>query len=910
MLISSFPAFSQVSKITGQVIDSASGHSLAGATVALISLKDSNDWNAALSDSAGFFDLESVPGVFNFTVYYIGYQGFSKGIRVDAAPVNLGIISMTTDLDTGDNVTITTSRIRVLQNGDTVIYDARAFKTSPDATAEDLLIKMPGMTSENGQMKVNGEDVKKVYVDGKPFFGEDPNVALKNLPADVVDKVQVYDPTSEQARLTGVSDGQEGKAINIITRPGMGNGQFGNIQAGFGTDNHYIVSGTYNSFKGTRRISIFGLSNDINQQNFSSEDLIGVTAGSEGRGGMRGMRGGPARNFMTGSQTGILVTNSIGINYSDTWGKKMNVSGSYFFNNSERNNFTELTRTYITSRDSGLIYDENSTTEGLNFNHRINFRLEYAVDSLNTLIFSPRVSFQQNISDAATTGASMLRDTLQSRTANTTRADNMAYNLNSDLLWNHRFRKFGRSFSINLNTSVNDRSGENKLQSLNEYYMLGRIVSIDQLSDHETAGYTVSTNVAFVEPLDSFSAFQFTYNVSFNRSTTDKQTSNFSLSDQKYSILDTLLSNKYENRYITHRPGITYTMNRKKIGFSTGLDYQYAELYGQQDFPAKYSLTKKFRDVLPKASFNYNFDKSRSIWMRYRTDTDVPSINQLQDVVDNSNPLFLSTGNPGLEQSYEHSLFARYRKLNTEKNTSFFAMVYGRYTQDYIGNSSLIATHDSTLSSGVVLFQGSQLTRPVNLDGQWMSRAFISFGRPLNKIKSNLNLHTGFTFNRTPALINDELSYSKTYNLSQGIVLGSNISENLDFTLQYNANYNIVRNTLQTVASNYFFHTGGFRLNWIFWKGFVINTDLTHTLYTGIGQDFNQDFLLWNASLGYKFFKNKSLEARVSVYDLLNENSSVNRTVTETYIEDSESNILKRYLMFSMRYNFKKFKGK
>ena len=314
--------------------------------------------------------------------------------------------------------------------------------------------------------------------------------------------------------------------------------------------------------------------------------------------------------------------------------------------------------------------------------------------------------------------------------------------------------------------------------------------------------------------------------------------------------------------------------------------------------------------MLPTFLLNYKFSETSNIRVVYRTSTNPPSVSQLQNVIDNSNPLLLSTGNQNLKQNYSHFGMVRFGFTNTKKAQSFFAFVSVNYTQNYIGNSTLIAQHDTLLNGTTFLRAGSQLTQPVNLkDGNMNANTFFTYGLPINKIKCNLNLNAGLSYTRTPSLINNAENLSNSYNVNAGFVLGSNISEKIDFTISYSANYNVVKNSLQKKSdNNYFTHNANIKFNWLFWKGFVFNTSLQNTFYTGVSQGFNQDIFLWNISLGYKFLKDKSLEVKAGVSDVLNQNSSIGRTVSDTYVEDSKTQVLKRYLMMTVTYTLRYFK--
>ena len=454
---------------------------------------------------------------------------------------------------------------------------------------------------------------------------------------------------------------------------------------------------------------------------------------------------------------------------------------------------------------------------------------------------------------------------------------------------------------------MNNRDGEGSLYSLNEY-LNSDTTLLDQQYIQEGRGYTLSSNINYTEPISTKGQLMFSYSPSYSSNNSDRQTFNRDAADQQYDILDTTLSNKFDNTYTTHRGGISYRHNDSNYNFNIGMDGQHASLEGEQFFPLAYTVDRSFKNILPNASFNYKFSRTKNLRLRYRTSTNPPSISQLQNVVDITNPLLLRTGNPNLLQDYDHNISLRYGATNTNTSRNFFAFGSVQFTQDYIGNATFIPTKDSTINEGVTVNRGAQLNMPVNLDGYMNARSFLTYGFPIRAIKSNLNLNGGVSYSHIPALINSKTNFSNTYNFNGGFNLGSNISEKVDFNLNFRGNYNIVQNTLQTDLDNtYYFQNTALRFNWLLLDGFVFNTDLNHNLYTGLSQDFNQSFLLWNAGLGYKFLKNRSLEAKLNVYDILNQNRAISRTVTETYIEDSFTQVLQRYFMLTLTYTLRNF---
>ena len=372
-------AFAQTISVSGTIADAKDKEPLPGATVLLIHLPDSAQAGVVTSLSGRFSLSPVLPGNYLLQVSYLGYQTLQRPVRVADQPINLGTIAITEGATELREVTVTARIATATQEGDTSSFNAGAFKVTRDASAEDLVQKMPGVTLENGQIKTQGENVRRVLVDGKPFFGDDPNAALKNLPAEVIDKIQVFDQLSDQASFTGFNDGNTTKTINIITKIDKKNGRFGRVFGGIGTDERYQAGGAINQFEGDQRITILGQANNINQQNFSSEDLSGIGSGGGGRGmGFGRGGGGGASDFQVPQLTGITTTRAAGINFSDKWAKKVDVSGSYFFNQTDNNATQSLVRQYVQQTgDSGRYYNENQTALNRNINHRFNARIDW-----------------------------------------------------------------------------------------------------------------------------------------------------------------------------------------------------------------------------------------------------------------------------------------------------------------------------------------------------------------------------------------------------------------------------------------------------------------------------------------------------------------------------------------------------
>jgi hypothetical protein len=902
--------FSQSVKISGQVLDAKDNSPLIGSVVVLINQADTTQQKGTSADLIGHFEFYNVPsGVYKLRAELITYKKLELKVTVNSNDINLGKLTLQQTAAMLKEAVVEAKQTHVEQLGDTTQIHANAYKTNPDATAEDLINKMPGISTQSGNITVNGEQVKQVLVDGKPFFGDDPNLAIKNLPADIIDKIQVFDKASDQAQFTGFDDGNAQKTINIITKSGKANGQFGKVYAGGGTgdntkDDKYNAGGNMNFFNGDRRISVLELSNNINTQNFSSQDLLGISSGGGGS---------SSNNFLVGQQSGITATQAVGLNYSDSWGKKIKITSSYFFNYADNSNISELNRNYIIAKENGLHYNQDADAGNTNANHRANIRFEYTMDSANSLIIVPKYSWQQNNATSNLSGLNIISGGInQSRTTTQTLAYNSGYDFSSTTTYRHKFKKQRRTISLSVATDYNPKIGNGNLYSSNTYYGNNdsAITALNQYNNQNTLGQTYSPNLSYTEPLFKNGQLMATYNPSFNTNNTDKRTYNKDSLDNSYNRLDTILSNKFSNIYTYQRGGLNYRYRTKKLNFMMGVNFQYATLTGTEQFPNALNVNKTFQSVLPQSFFNYRFSKTKNLRITYRTTTVAPGITQLQNVINNSNPLLLTTGNPNLKQDYEQTINLRYGSTNPAKATNFMVYAYANYILNYVANSTIIPSTPTLISTNYILKPGTQLTKPVNLNNYINAKTFMTYGFPITKIKTNLNINTGFTYNLIPDLINNQENLANNYNFSQGVVISSNISEKVDFTLSYTGNYSIVKNTLQKQSdNNYFNQVTTFKFNWLPYKGIIFNTNLTHTLYTGLAQGYNQNYLVWTAALGYKFLKSKALDVRISVFDLLHQNNAISRTVTDTYIQDSQTNVLTRYYMLIVTYTIKHFKN-
>ncbi len=903
----SFFASAQSFSIKGIVVDEKN-QTLIGATVAVLNPADKSIINGNTTDINGVFRIDGLSNSkILLKISYLGYTDVIKFFMAKDSVTNAGTIQLSPDATMLKDVKIVGQEIPSKQKGDTTEINANAFKTNPDATSEDLVSKMPGITSQNGTVTAHGETVKKILVDGKPFFGDDPTTTLKNLPAEVIDKVQVYDAKSDQATFSGFDDGSSNKTMNIITKPQFRNGSFGKFYAGGGEDENndmrYKAGESINYFKGQRRISILSQSNNINEQNFAPEDLMGVGGGGPGGGG--------AGNFLINQQSGITQTHAVGLNYSDKWGKKTEITTSYFYNYGDNKNSTDALKQLLSRTPQDI--NSLSIAETRNQNHRFNFKLESKLDSMNSIIFQPKISVQQNNNPSAVT-SSAIDSTASHQFLNSTYTSNQtnktALNISSTLLWRHAFHKKFRTFSASVTPGYSSQVGPTNYNSITRDTLSTN--TLNELINLNKKGYNTTSNLTYTEPIDSSQSLMATYNNSFNYNNSKRNVlDNTSSSDTLVSNL----SNDFKSLYQSHSGGLGYNLRKKALNLTASVNYQWAQLSNQQAFPISNDLTKQFTSVLPNIEFKYKFSNEKNIRINFRTSNNTPSVDQLQNVYNTTNPSQVTVGNVNLSQDYTYNLVARFANMNMARNTTMFGMIGGTYTNNYIGNSTTIAADTMKLANGSILPNGGTLVKPINLDGYYSLRTFIVYGFPVKKLKMNFNVNFSGNYSHTPSQIiengNTYLNYATNPSASLGVGFSSNISPRFDYNISSNTSYNESKNSFQSnVNQKYWAQTTRAKINIMPWKGLVITTDVAHQYYDGLTGNFNQNYLLWNGAIGYKFLKKQAGDLRLVMTDILNQNTSVSRTITDSYIQDSRTTVLRRYVMLVFTYTFKNFGGK
>ncbi|MEO5682549.1 MAG: outer membrane beta-barrel family protein [Chitinophagaceae bacterium] len=937
LFISALPLLAQkniTGSIRGKVVDTAGKQSLADATISLMDLRDSSSTGFTVANEKGVFEIKDIEeGRYRLLITFGGYQNVSKvfAITKEKSIIDFGSIFMERKSTTLQEVIVERPPISVKK--DTVEYNASSFKTKPNEDVEGLLKKLPGVqVDRDGTVKSQGETVQKVYVDGKEFFGTDPKLATKNLTADMVESVQVFDDMSDQAKFTKIDDGSRQKAMNIKLKKDKKNGYFGKINLGGGTDNRYDNNLSFNRFKGNRQISLIGAVNNTNKQGFSFSDIIstmggfgnggpgggggfggggqggGPGGGAPGGGGqMVATRGGIAGLGFGGSSNGITSSISAGLNYRDSWGSKIDVSGSYFLSHTKNTSVQNIFKQTFFPNDSTTNGNEDRVSENQNTNHRFNLRFEYRIDSMNSVLYTPSFTVQQsngfsnNISSVNFLKGSQQFPALAGTSYNENDRDGIS--LNNNFLYRRRLNKTGRTFTLGWSNTYNNSHG-NGLNISPQVLLSPTGDSISNyLSQHyQSAQKTNSNNnvisASYTEPLGKNKLLEVNYAYSNNQNNSDKKTNNYDTLTGEYILPNPQQTNFFTNSFISNRVGANFRVQQKKYNYQLGGSVQFTTLESHvfNNGSSKDSvINRNYINFNPNASFNYAPKAGQNLRLNYRGRTNQPSTSQLQNVLDVTNPQNIRTGNPDLKQEFAHNLNMGYNKFKIA-NFQFIAFnVNASVTQNKIVNSI------DTLAKGV------QLTRPINLNGAYNASVFFTYGKTMKKLKGgNINATTFINYNKDVSLLYKQKNYTNGLILTQSLGINYNHKQ-LDLGFNGSVSYNTFKYSLQSnLNSEYYTQTYSPEINYTLFKRLIASTDLDYTINSGLSAGYNQHVAYWNASLALQIFKKKDGEIKLGVYDILNQNKSLTRSTGDNYIQDTRTNVINRYLMLSFTYNIRK----
>lgn len=900
MILFSPMAFAQQSgvNVTGSVVEQGSDTPIEQATVRLLNVKDSAMVRGVVSARNGSFTLKNVKkGSYLLHITFIGYDPLYQPLQITGKknPVNVGKLELSDGaIELGEAVVIGKAPEVTVRN-DTVEYNADSYKVTEGSVLEDLLKKMPGVEVDSeGKITVNGKEVKKVMVDGKEFFSDDPKVASKNLPAKMIDKLQVLDKKSDMAQMTGFDDGEEETVINLTVKPGMKQGWFGNAYGGYGSKDRYEGNAMVNRFVNNDQITFMGGANNTNNMGFS--DLASTMFSGMGGGG--GRRGG------FGAGSGITSSGNAGLNFSKEFKPdKLTLGGNTRYSHSDNDARSKSDRQNILPGDSSSYDNSEAMSRTKSDNFGVDFRLEWKPDTMTQLIFRPSFSLSHsmndNFSDATTLDNE--RDTVNTNKSSNYSESN-GYNLNASIDFSRKLNNKGRVFSATLSggnsDSYSDGMNRSDIVYFNQTNALKNSI-IDQRSRYDNKGFNYRAYVSWVEPIGHNNFIQATYSISQRKQEALKNVYNQD-ADGIYNVLDSAYSQSYRNNFISQRASLSFKSQREKFNYTIGLNLD-PSYSSSENFVGDTTLSKITRKVVnlsPMAQFNYMFDKRTNLRIMYNGRTSQPSMTQLQPVADISDPTNITIGNPDLNPRYTNNVFIRFQQFTPEKQRAFMIMANGSYIINDI--VSYTSYNQET---------GVKTTTYKNVNGNYSGNVRMMLNTPLKNKKFSINSMTMASFANSNGYINEEKNTNRNLILSErgGIDFRSSY---LDLGVNGNIRYNATSNSLQKENNQNTFNYGAGGYTTIYLPlNFKIESDVNWSTNSGYGDGFKQNEVLWNASASKSFLKNNQGTLRFKIYDILQQRSNISRSVTASYIQDSEYNTLGSYFMVHFIYRFSIFKG-
>ncbi len=910
IITATVPALAQTTGISGKVTDSTGAKGLDKATVKLVEKATPADTLRTSTNAKGEFSFAKIPAsAYSIIISYSGYKPMVKEFfkpSEGVSSIDLGeLILVNSYLDLQE---IVIEAPAVTMKEDTVEFRASAFQTKPNAATEDLLKKLPGVqVDRDGNVTAQGKAVTRIKVNGKDFFTGDPKTATKEIPADMIDKVQVIDDYGDQSSVSGIRDGEPEKVINLQLKKDKNKGVFGRAQAGYGTNDRYMGALTVNRFNNSKQLSLIANSNNINTSTFQQDGNSGgggMNFGGGG-GGRGGMSFGGGNNNNNANQNGITKLNSIGLNYRNDFGKRNSFYGSYTYTNRATTIEQFTAQQNIGRAGSGSLFtntDRNSLNKS--GSHRAFANLELWVDSFNYIKFSPSFTlsesnnFTSSLFDISN-DAGLLQDG-----DNNNRSISDRPNFRSNLLYNHRFKKRGRNFSFNSDLNFSSSLSDQFTNNESVFYLVNgtKDSTLNQniLQDNRTRN--INLRATYTEPLSTERFLDLSYNFNKNFGSNDRRNFIQLPNNGEYAFIDSL-SNAYENNFDFNRFGASIRTVKKKYNYTLGVVFQPVVLNG-------YSISKdsaykpiKNSNWFPVARFTYNFARTKTLNFNYNGNARQPDFEQLQPVIDQSNPQYLTEGNPLLRPSTSHNFNTNFNNFNFSSGRIFLVNLGFNFVDNQIVNNVIRFKDANDKLTGV------QLTRPENVDGYYNTNLFVTYAQPFKNRKYVISTNSLVNYNNNISLVDSERTIGRNWLYSQGANFEFNIPWlELVTGVRYNLNYadfrdagqSITRQSTWTLSSDARFDLG---------KGFIFRWDFDYLLNQGLAAGVQQNVALLNASLEKEVFKNKNGIFRLAGFDILKQNTNVSRNISTNFITDTRTNRLTQYFMLSFTYRLNKFKG-
>ena len=908
LFLFSFSSFSQKANLSGVLTDGGENTPIYNSVVALLTPKDSILYKFTRSDKDGKFNIRNIKaGNYILMTTHSQYADYLDSITINDGENNMGTISLISKMKLLKEIIIKTGSIRV--KGDTTSYRASDFKVDANANVEELLKKLPGIqVDKNGTIKAMGETVEKVLVDGEEFFGDDPGMAVKNLRADAVKEVQVFNKKSDQAEFTGIDDGETKKTINLKLKEDKKKGYFGKIDAAnqpaTDGDSRYNINSMFSSFKGKRKLSAFLLNGNTGQDGlswqdsdrFGGRDDVSMNMDDDGNVSYEWTGGNTDEEPNVDTQNGFIKNTNAGLQYSNKWNDKqtLNLSPKYnkqiYTNNNKRNTQTQVGETQLN--------ENTSTVSNVNRgNFKLNATYDVKLDSVNSIKFTARTNFYDTESDEFTDGVTTGSDgLLKNKQQKTFITNSDKQSLQANVLFKHKFAKLRRTFSVNGSWNTLNTNSNNFLKSYNESYNEGVFSfrdDIDQNKVGEKTNQNLAVNITYTEPLNKSFALQFGYQINHNTGKSNYLTYDYSEDTGNYDMVVESLSNQFRQTITTNRPNIKLSYNSKKINYSFGSGFGFTS-FDLQDQTLNKEYKRHYTNFFPSANFSYKYKSNSNLRFTYQGATKQPTIDQLQPLRNNQDFFNQILGNPDLKQSFTNSINIMHNSYSILTESQFYQNISLRSTSNLISYNKDIDPESA-----------KTITTPINTNGNFYGNFYFGYGFKVKKIDLYVNLNPTLNYNRSVLSINNIINNSNTLNSGFAVYLSKFKEKKYEFSL--NNYFSNNRNSTSQNDEIKSFNTNNLSLDIgiYFREKWKLSTD--YNLYSRqktVDFQTNLTNQLWNARL-QRTFKNDEFTAYILVRDILNQNIGIRRYVYENIIGEEQNDRLKRYAMVGFTWNFK-----
>lgn len=885
-------------KITGTVQTDSEKEPLESATVYLERIKDSTLVSYTISDKNGKFSLEDKTADESLKLFisFVGYQTYSQIVKMDKGEINLDPINLMVDSNALDEVLIK-SRAPITIKTDTLEFNVKSFKTKKDANVEDLLKQLPGVeVDDEGKITVNGKDVNKILVNGKPFFGDDPTITTRNLTKDIIEKVQITDTKTKAEAFTGEVGDNENKTINLTIKEENNKGVFGRLAAGAGTDKRYEFAGMFNRFDNNQRISLLVGGNNTNSPGFSFGEIRNMFGG----GRFMSMSGNGSfsvdgRSF--GGGQGVTTSRNVGANYADKIGKKVDISADYFYSGSNSENETSTERENILP-DARFFSESDSKTYNESDNHSANLEFEIEVDSTLRIDIEP--SFRKSMSRNTFSSFEETRDEsalLTNDSDVSSFVETVGSNFSNEIDATKKFGSNGAFLRLSIDNEFDETTSDDTVVSeANVYGDTPESIIRDQFTDGENKSTTFNVSTTYRLPLKAKELFlDFKFDYRSDKQDNRRSTFDFDDATQDYTSFNTELSTNFENTNKRSTPSVRLALRKEKWSFSLESGYVFRTLENDDELRPLLSLKRNFEAVELRSNFNFRFSPKSSIYSGYRLTNQTPSVRQLSPFQDVSNPLNIVIGNPDLEPSNNHNLYAGFNAFDFQKGTGFYAHLGGNLTSNAVVSKSVI---DENFVRN---------TTYTNVDGNHSAYASATFSKSIkvDSLKTfKYRIGMSSNFNRNVNFNNDVQYASKNTSYSPNAEITFTWKDVLELRPNYRVSFNTTRFDIDNFEDQKFVnHSLGINTATFLPKKFEWRNDISFNYNSNIAPGFQKSAWFWNSTLAYSMLKDNAT-LTLKAYDLLNQNTNARRTATENFIQDSQSTVLQQYFMVSFSWKF------